>query len=51
MGRMSIEFLIERIDLGRSQASEYLDESPFDSLGIDLVRRVWFVTADDILYP
>ena len=47
---MSVKFLIQRIDFGWSQASEYLDESLFNSRGINLVRRVRFATKDHVFY-
>jgi len=50
MGRMSVKFLIQRIDLGWSQANEDLDESLFDSRRIDFVRRVRFATKDHVFY-
>lgn len=43
MGRMSIEFLIQRVDFGRSETSEYLDESPCNRRDIDFFSRIRFV--------
>ena len=37
MGRMSVKLFIQCIDFGWLEAGKHLDESPFDSRGIDLV--------------
>jgi hypothetical protein len=40
MGGMPVKFLIQRIDFGWPEANRSLDEFPFDSPSIDLVRCV-----------
>ena len=48
MGRMSVKLFIQCIDFGWLEAGKHLDESPFDSRGIDLVRCIRFVTKDHV---
>ena len=50
MGRVAVKLFVQGIDLGRPEASEYLDEFLFDSRGIDLLGRVRLVTKDYLLY-
>jgi len=50
MRRMSVQLLMQRIDLGRPKASDELREFLFDQRGIDLVRRVRLVEEKDFLH-
>ena len=49
MGRMSVEFFIQCIDLGRSEAGQYLDEPSPHRCRIDRLRRVRFVAKDHLV--
>ena len=46
---MSIEFFVQRVDLGGLDASQDFDELQFDCLRIDFVCRVRLIAEDDVL--
>src|SRR6476660_5405263 len=50
VGRMSIEFFVNRIDLGRLNVSHKLNQFLPDCLYIDLVRRVRLFAEDHVLH-